>query len=248
MLPPSTEREIDDSPKSVFVDDEVEPQVLQVIRSATKYITFVTPYVDLWMHLTDAMQDAINKRVDITFFIREGENRQRPEDLKWLRTNVKVYEIPNLHAKIYLNETTVLVSSMNITESSTRNSKEFAMIVRRQDDANVFREYVSRLIGKATVGQSSYSVRNYTSVPAGKTRMTQPLHSVGEQNSEGGYCIRSRETIPFNTERPLCTDCFGKWNKYHDKDYAEKYCHSCGKSAKTTFARPLCMACWKKLN
>jgi phosphatidylserine/phosphatidylglycerophosphate/cardiolipin synthase-like enzyme len=248
MLPASAERELDDGPKSVFVDDEVEPQVLQVIRGATKYITFVTPYVDLWMHLTDAMHDAINKGVEITFFIREGENRQRPEDLKWLRDNVKVYEIPNLHSKIYLNETTILVSSMNITESSTRNSKEFAMIVRRQGDATVFREYVSRLIGKAAIAQSAHPIRNYVSGLVGKATMTQPPRLSGRQSSEDGYCIRSRDKIPFNAEKPLCADCFSKWNKYHDEDYAEKYCHSCGKSAKTTFAKPLCMVCWKKSN
>lgn len=244
----SAERELDGSPKSVFVDDEVEPQVLQVIRGATKYITFVTPYVDLWMHLTDAMRDAINKGVGITFFIREGENRQRPEDLKWLRDNVQVYEVPYLHAKIYLNETTVLVSSMNITESSTRNSKEFAMIVKRQDDATVFREYVSRLVGKATATQSPHPIRNYVSGLVERATLTQSSRSSERQTSEDGYCIRSRDKIPFDTEKPLCADCFSKWNKYHDKDYAEKYCHSCGKSAKTTFAKPLCMACWKKSN
>jgi phosphatidylserine/phosphatidylglycerophosphate/cardiolipin synthase-like enzyme len=244
----SAERELDNGTKSVFVDDEVEPQFLQVIRSATKYITFVTPYVDLWMHLKDAMREAIDKGVDITFFIREGENRQRPEDLKWLRDNVKVYEVPYLHAKIYLNETTVLVSSMNITESSTRNSKEFAMIVRRQDDAKVFTEYVSRLIGKAAVAQTARPVRNYASGPVEKATLTQSSRSSERQTSKDGYCIRSRDKIPFDTEKPLCADCFSKWNKYHDEDYAEKYCHSCGKSAKTTFAKPLCMTCWKKSN
>ena len=50
------------------------------------------------------------------------------------------------------------------------------------------------------------------------------------------------------SESPLCADCFRQWAKFQDKDYAEKYCHSCGKSAKTTFAKPLCMACWKKFN
>ncbi len=247
-MSPSGEGEPDNGPKSVFVDDEIESQVLQVIRGATKYITFVTPYVDLWMHLTDAMRDAIDKRVDITFFLREGENRQRPEDLKWLRQNVKVYEVPNLHAKIYLNETTVLVSSMNITEYSTRNSKEFAMIVRRQGDSTVFRDYVSRLIGKAAVTQTTRPIRDYVSSLVEKATIIQPSRSFGHHTSEDGYCIRSRDRIPFNTEKPLCVDCFSKWNRYHDEDYAEKFCHSCGKSARTSFAKPLCIACWKKSN
>jgi hypothetical protein len=51
-----------------------------------------------------------------------------------------------------------------------------------------------------------------------------------------------------NTGKPLCADCFRQWNKYQDEDYEEKYCHSCGKSTKTSFAKPLCMACWKKFS
>ncbi len=242
-----TDGESDDNSKSVFFNDEVAPQVLQIIRSATKNIVFVTPYVDLWMHLKEAMRDAIEKSVDITFVLREGENRQRPEDLKWLGDHVKkVVESPYLHAKIYLNETTVLVSSMNITEKSTSNSKEFAMVVRRQDDAKMFREYVSGLIGKATTTKTSHPIREYVSGLVEKAIITQGSGSFERRTSEGGYCIRSRDKIAFNVEKPLCAECFGKWNKYHDREYGERYCHSCGKSAKTTFAKPLCMACWTK--
>jgi phosphatidylserine/phosphatidylglycerophosphate/cardiolipin synthase-like enzyme len=229
--------------KAVFVDDEVEPQVLRVIRSATRYITFVTPYVDLWMHLKDAISDARNRRVEIKFYVREGENRQRPEDLKWLRDNAKVYEIPYLHAKIYLNETTVLVSSMNITEVSTRNSKEFAMLVRRQDDANVFRDYVQRLTAKSTTIQPP----SMGSMVSGliKTTVTQSLQQAARHVSQSGVCIRCGEKIPYNPDRPFCATDYQSWAKWKNDDFQEKYCHSCGKPTKTSFKRPECASCYK---
>jgi len=229
--------------KAVFVDDEVEPEILKVIRSATRYVTFVTPYVDLWMHLKDAISDARNRRVEIKFYVRAGENRQTPEDLKWLRDNAKVYEIPYLHAKIYLNETRVLVSSMNITEVSTRNSKEFAMLVRRQDDASVFRDYVQRLTAKSTAIQPP----SMGSMVSGliKTTVTQSLQQAVRQVSQSGVCIRCGEKIPYNPSHPYCATHYQIWAKWGDKGYKEKFCHSCGKAMKTSFERPECTSCYK---
>lgn len=248
-MPPSAETDSDDDGKEAFFDEEVQQQFYEIIRSATKSVIFVTPYIELWVHLQDEMRDAIARKVDITFLIREDATPRRPEDLQWLQANkVKVYLVPNLHAKIYLNEKRVLVSSMNVHRTSIIDSKDFAIVVKNEDVAKMFREYVSRLIGKATVTQTSHQIRGFVSGLVEKAATTQRSRSSERQTSEDGYCIRSRDKIPFNTEKPLCADCFRQWNRYHDKDYAEKYCHSCGKSAETTFSKPLCMACWKKSN
>jgi phosphatidylserine/phosphatidylglycerophosphate/cardiolipin synthase-like enzyme len=248
-MSPLIDRNFDRDDKEVFFDEGVQQQFFELIRGATESIIFVTPYIELWVHLKDEMRDAIARNVDVTFLIREGETPRRPEDLEWLYANkVKVYLVPNLHAKIYLNEKTVLVSSMNIHRTSIIDSKDFAMIVKNEDDAKMFREYVSRLVGKATLARTSPSVRDRLSDFVEKATIAQSVRSFQHQTSQDGYCIRSRDKIPFNTEKPLCAECFRQWNKYQDEDYAEKYCHSCGKSVKTTFAKPLCMDCWKKSN
>jgi len=219
----------DDSP-SVFLDDEVLPQILQIVRSASQLVTFVTPYVRLWTHLQNAMDEAINRGVVISFVARAGEwNQNQFEALDWLREHgVNVYEVAHLHAKIYLNETTVLVSSMNITDTSTTNSLEFAMIVQREDDAKKLRDYVVHLTREVNASQPSPSAKEHT--------------------EQSGICIRDGSTIDFNPARPLCAKCYRVWAEYEDVDYEEKYCHSCGKRATTTYARPLCLDCYKKLN
>lgn len=248
-MSPSIERNPDDDGKEVFFDEEVQQQFHQLIKSATEEVMFVTPYIELWVHLKDELRDAIARKVDVTFLIREGETPRRPEDLEWLHASkVKVYLVPNLHAKIYFNEKTVLVSSMNVHRTSIIDSKDFAMIIKNEDDAKAFREYVAHLIGKATVAQTSHPIRDYVSGLVEKASKTQSSRSSEHQTLEYGYCIRSRDKIRFNTEKPLCADCYREWTKYEKEDYPEKYCHSCGKSAKTTFAKPLCMACWKKSN
>ena len=213
---------------AVFLDDEVLPQILQIVRDASQLVTFVTPYVRLWGHLQNAMDEAIDRGVAIWFVVRAGE-RNQSEELEWLRDHgVRVSEVPHLHAKVYLNERTVLVSSMNITEKSTTNSLEFAMIVRSEDDAKRFRDYVARLTGKVNA--------------------SRPARSARRETEQEGVCIRDGGRMDFNAARPLCAKCYLEWARYKNEDYVEKYCHSCGKLTKTTYARPLCAACYKKLN
>jgi hypothetical protein len=174
------------------------------------------------------MEEAISRSVAISFVVRADEENQS-EGLEWLRNHdVKVFEVPHLHAKIYLNERTVMVSSMNITEKSTTNSHEFALLVRSEDDAKKFRDYVARLTGKVKASRSARPLRQRT--------------------EQAGICIRDGSRIDFNPARPLCSKCYLEWAKYENPDYEEKYCHSCGKRTKTTYTRPLCLACYKKLN
>jgi len=120
-----------DDGQTIFTDADVEPQILQIIRNAESQITFVTPYIELWNHLKDEILEARRRNVQVLFFIRAGGRVKDPTDLPWLRSNISaLYEVPMLHAKIYLNEKTVLVSSMNITMGSTRNSMDFAMLAK----------------------------------------------------------------------------------------------------------------------
>jgi phosphatidylserine/phosphatidylglycerophosphate/cardiolipin synthase-like enzyme len=160
--------------------------------------------------------------------VRAGE-RTQSDELEWLRDHgVRVCEVPHLHAKVYLNEKAVMVSSMNITEKSTTNSLDFAMIVRSEDDAKRLRDYAARLTMK--VGAS------------------KPARPPKQHTEQKGICIRHGGEMDFNAARPLCPECYLEWAKYKNELYEEKYCHSCGKRTKTTYARPLCRDCYKKLN
>src|SRR2546425_6858641 len=225
-MPPTSKNTSSTHDNAVFLDEEVEPQVLSMIQNATKHVTFVTPYLSLWGHLETAIDKAISRGVGSTFIIRPGE-KQSTEDQEWLFGHkVKLYELPNLHAKIYINESTVLISSMNITEHSTTNSLEFAMIVESRKDATRFRNYVSDMLKRAEVVQ-----------------LAEPE---GQEVEQTGRCIRCGRQIDFNVSRPLCDSCYQSWAVYANTDYPERHCHSCGKPSQVTYARPLCGDCYNR--
>jgi|GEM_PF-5388754 len=215
-----TQRNSDQDGEVVFFDERVQLQFFDLIKNARERITFVTPYIDLWENLKRALRDGIERRVDITFFIRKDHNQPKPHDLQWLLENgVKVHEVPNLHAKIYLNETTVLVSSMNILRSSINDSKEFAMIVNNELHKKMFRDYVSALIPKFSTTQASHSIGNYVSGLIAKATESQTSPRSDRQISNTGTCAQCGRKIPFNKERPLCLDC---WKKSHKRPFRSK--------------------------
>jgi len=214
------------SKKITFVDDEVEAQILSIIRNAIRNVILVTPYLALWGHLQNTIDEAVSRGVVVSFIIRTKE-KPPIEDMGWLVDHkVKLYEIPDLHAKIYINESTVLISSMNITEHSTTNSLEFAMIVESRKDATRFRNYVSDMLKRAEVVQ-----------------LAEPE---GQEVEQTGRCIRCGRQIDFNVSRPLCDSCYQSWAVYANTDYPERHCHSCGKPSQVTYARPLCGDCYNR--
>jgi len=123
-----------ESQSTVLVDEEVASHLLAVIRNAQKYVVIVTPYLKLWGHAVEAFTLAVKNRIDIRVIVRLEPNTFESEDVTALRhIGVKVLAAPLLHAKIYMNEQTILVSSilvssMNFTEFSTKNSLEIARL------------------------------------------------------------------------------------------------------------------------
>jgi phosphatidylserine/phosphatidylglycerophosphate/cardiolipin synthase-like enzyme len=110
--------------KSFFVDEEVASEVLAIVREAEKYVVVVTPYLDLWGHAQDAFRLAVKKGTKVTVILRHDPEKLKGDDVGWLVSNgIKVQAREYLHAKIYLNEHSVLVSSMNLTEFSEVDPK-----------------------------------------------------------------------------------------------------------------------------
>lgn len=65
---------------------------------------------------------------------------------------------------------------------------------------------------------------------------------------EEGYCIRCRQAIPGDPERPLCRGCEGpELVIVADDEPRGTFCLACGASAPTSIADPVCAACRERL-
>ncbi len=225
--------------QAVMFDGEVASGVESVVSDADKYVVLVSPYItdlDRWRHLRDALHLAREKGVKITVILRDEDLWKKKDDISWLGDQgIKILAVQGLHAKIYLNEHYVVVSSMNLTESSTTNSLEFALTVQDATVAGSVREYVEKKL-KRLARKVELSDLSHESAPM--TAQQGPRASTGA-------CIRCGRSVPLDPSRPLCDNCYNSWAEWKKEDYPEKYCHACGNAAQVSYARPLCRSCYR---
>ena len=223
---------------AVFLDEAVPALVVSTIRDATKYAVVVSPYIDLWAHAKDAIRLATNRGVEVIVVVRADPQVLKSEDLIWLtEAGVKVLAADRLHAKIYFNESTVVVSSMNLTEFSTKNSLEVALVVNGTRAADALREYVSGTLirlAKPVGGQAAKANRRRSERPSPRSK-----------GPRTGVCIRCKEDTDFDPTRPLCRKCYEVWVQFSNSDYVENHCHSCGRATDATYSRPQCHSCFR---
>jgi phosphatidylserine/phosphatidylglycerophosphate/cardiolipin synthase-like enzyme len=231
-----------DSQKTVFTDDEVAPQVTNIVQEAKQYVIITTPYLKLWRHAQTALGLAVRRGIKVTVIVRSenGVLKSDEDDLTWLLSNgIEVGAAEYLHAKIYLNEQSVFVSSMNLTEFSTKNSLEIGLAVQDKQAIGQIRDYVKNTVMQLAVPLGEPQP---AAAPQPATRHAQPASP-----AVAGTCIRCGRPVPPDPSKPLCDDCYDVWAEYGNEDYAEEYCHACGKPSDVSYAKPLCRDCFRKL-
>jgi hypothetical protein len=248
----------------VITDSDVPSAVLDLIRTADKHIVLVSPYNSFWGHLKDELRLAIRQReVRVVAFYNPREHT-RGDGMDWLYSEgAEVYRVNYLHAKLYLNESSAILTSMNLIEGSSRNSMDIGMVINgRGETYNTLLEYTTRL---SKLGERIDST-SANEAPGEKPRPQRPPRARSSSMVEAlirsreeipktalktakawltrGRCIRCQKIIPFATDNPLCESHYEVWVRYKNKDYQEKFCHKCGRQSATTFAKPLCLSCY----
>lgn len=250
--------------KSVFVDDEVASQVLDIIQEAQEYAIIITPYLELWHHAQTPLELAAKKGIKVTVIIRRGRwDAKVWDDVAWLTNNgIDVLAAEYLHAKIYLNERSVFLSSMNLTKFSAENSLEIGFAVRESEAQRRVRDYVNNIVipqakpvsapetepglQKISEPTHAYSPTEPRQQPV--SRATQP-----QSQSFTACCIRCAQALYLDPTKlngplkPLCDECYDVWAEYENEDYPERFCYVCGRPWETSYAKPLCLGCFRKL-
>ncbi len=246
----------------VVKDDEIAPAVLRIIREAKEFVVLVSPFNAFWTHLKNEIQIAIQRKVRVTL-IYQAESYARGDGTEWLLAQGgTVFRHPNLHAKIYLNESSAMLSSMNLTQGSSKNSLDIGMLVEGTDGSyKELLDYARRLANLATrietpsVGSTSGVEQRGGPSPTHDGSFRHTLLRNSDEISKTaiktarawitrGRCIRCQKIIPYATDNPLCETHYAEWNRYKNPNYKENFCHKCGRQSPTTFAKPLCESCY----
>ena len=226
-------------------------EIEDLIRNAEEKLVLVSPYLKLSKDFKELLSYR-NSKDKITTVIF-GKQELKPDEMKFLqglRFVILKYN-EDLHAKCYLNDDKMVITSLNLYEFSMANNKEMGVLIDKNDpsDTQLFDEackevdYINQTSQRFDLnvpkpGSSNRSDNNKTKER--KTSNTAIEHI--------GYCIRTGVEIPFNIEKPMCKEAFKSWNKYGDPDYPEKFCHFSGEASngETCMSKPILKKNWKK--
>jgi len=240
---------------------QISSQLEELIQEADKILYLVSPY----LKLSKDFQELINSRNknEKKTIIIYGKYELTPEQLKFLtglrHVYLKFHE--NLHAKCYLNDTKLIITSLNFYEYSMIHNKEIGVLYDTSNPAD--QEIYSKTLEHIKFIEENSNDKPFELTHTNTTRSEKeeskkieikkeqsPAKKENQKSSEAlnGFCIRTGVSIPFSVEKPLSYEAYKAWNKFGDPNYAEKFCHFSGEpsNGETSVSRPIMKKNWKK--
>lgn len=114
--------------------------LVSLVKNAKKFVVIVSPYsyFEGWNDLVKAINEASERGVNVSYYVREKEGLEGTEAL-----NVNLFEVPFLHAKMFFSESEAMISSFHLKNNEDIN---WACLVDTQEEysdmVNFFEEYI----------------------------------------------------------------------------------------------------------
>lgn len=236
---------------------QISSQLEELIQEADKMLYLVSPYLKLSKDFQELLNSR-NKNEKKTIIIY-GKYELTPEQLKFLTGLRHVYLMfhENLHAKCYLNDTTLIITSLNFYDYSMIHNKEMGVLydTTNPEDKEIYSKALEHVKfieensnDKPFELTGSNTVLNSMVDKEAKQKVAVKSETKKDNGNQSGYCIRTGVEIPFNIEKPLSYVSYKSWNKFGDLDYAEKFCHFSGEpsNGETSVSKPILKKNWKK--
>ncbi|MEN6456932.1 MAG: hypothetical protein ABFD10_21975 [Prolixibacteraceae bacterium] len=102
----------------IFKTEENIESIVSLISNAKEFVVIVSPFNQLagWDELINTINKAAERNISISYYVRKGEGLNGLEGI-----NVKVFEVPLLHAKMFFSESEAIISSGNLTNRPDLN-------------------------------------------------------------------------------------------------------------------------------
>ncbi|QPH37904.1 phospholipase D-like domain-containing protein [Pedobacter endophyticus] len=121
-----------------FLDgDAISAKIIQTIREANQYLTFVSPYIKLNDKVKSELTYLVRTKPTVEIKIVFGKNDKNPnkslsnDDFEFFKTlgNIRISYVKELHAKIFCSEARLMLTSLNLHEYSQTNNFEAAFVI-----------------------------------------------------------------------------------------------------------------------
>jgi phosphatidylserine/phosphatidylglycerophosphate/cardiolipin synthase-like enzyme len=226
-------------------------EIEDLIKNAGEKLILVSPYLKLSKDFKELLTYRNSKdKITTVIFGKQELNPDEMKFLQGLRFIILKYN-EDLHAKCYVNDDKMIITSLNLYEFSMANNKEMGVLIDKNDPADsqlfadAFKEvdYINE-----TSQRFELNAPKPTFIKQIDYKFSKEKAISSQNKGQNGYCIRTGEEIPFNVEKPLSYDAYKRWNEFGDPEYPEKFCHFSGEfsNGDTSVSRPILKKNWKK--
>lgn len=126
---------------------QISSEIINLIHDANEYLILVSPFVNFhnWEGIKTELLNAVKRNVIIKFYTRlDNENSKSWDQIEALGLEPKL--IKNLHSKVYFNEKSGIVTSMNLLTSSSLNAIEFGALYNTKEEMDELKHFVKRYL------------------------------------------------------------------------------------------------------
>lgn len=160
----------------------------ELIKDAKDRLILISPYLKLNDRVKELLADKNRLKIDVRMVY--GKSELQPAEISWLReqTYIRTSFCKNLHAKCYLNEELCIITSLNLYEFSQVNNNEMGILIRREEDADLYRdayEEAQRII------RISDEVRISMERVAAAEESTEDTETSGQEEADEGSKLTS---------------------------------------------------------
>ena len=112
----------------------------ELIKGASERLILISPYLKLNDRIKELLEDKNRLKIDVR--IVYGKSELQPMEISWLNklSFVRTSFCKNLHAKCYINESSCIITSLNLYEFSQVNNNEMGVYVFRDDDPEMYKD------------------------------------------------------------------------------------------------------------
>lgn len=103
----------------------------RMIREAQKEMVIVVPYIKTSENMYQALLEADKRGVESLIVYREESLKPQEKEKLLAISNLNLLHHPNVHAKCYMNESHLLITSMNLYEYSELNNREMGILITK---------------------------------------------------------------------------------------------------------------------
>ena len=120
----------------------ISAELENLIRDARKEVYIISPYLKLSDNVKELLNDKEREKVDVRIIF--GKQELAPTEMSYLEDlrYVRLYFSKNLHAKCYMNDSKMIISSMNLYEYSQVNNREMGILIdtENEEDKTVYED------------------------------------------------------------------------------------------------------------